>query len=88
MSPIYDAECIECGKIEEDLWLKMDEEPTECSCGGKRKKHVGGRFKLVYNNKKDLCTWGDDGYSSSQYWRLVKEARDRGEKVKGINEDG
>jgi len=85
--PIYDVYCSKCGNVEEQ-WLKMDEEPKRCPrCNSLTKKMPGGYFKLVYNNKKDICTWGNEGYASSQYWRAVREARDRGEKVKGFGED-
>jgi hypothetical protein len=39
-------------------------------------------YKLIYNNKTDMCSWGIDGYASSQYWKNIKEARERGEDVK------
>lgn len=63
--PIYDVRCQECGKIREDDWLKMDEEPEPCECGGKMVKQCGGKFKLEYNNKTDLCGWSCDGYQST-----------------------
>jgi hypothetical protein len=44
-------------------------------------------FKLIYNNKKDVCAWSDNNYETSQYWSKVKEARERGENVKGLEEN-
>jgi hypothetical protein len=85
--PIFELKCLKCGDIAEE-WMKHTDTWQNCSlCGGERTRLVGGHFKLVYNNKTDMCTWGSEGYSSSQYWKKVKEARDRGENVKGINED-
>jgi putative FmdB family regulatory protein len=83
--PIYDLYCEQCKNIVES-WLKMDSEPRPCPCGGKRVKMPGGHFKLKYNPKSDSVTWGSEGYSQSQYWKDVKEARSQGKKVKGANE--
>jgi putative FmdB family regulatory protein len=86
--PIYDVKCTECGLIAEDVWLKMDEDPNICpECGTKMCKLCGGHFKLVYNNQRDICGWADSGYASSMYWKAVKDARGRGEKVKGATEN-
>ncbi|MFW6129740.1 MAG: FmdB family zinc ribbon protein [Atribacterota bacterium] len=86
--PIYDVYCNKCGKIDEQ-WLKIDESAGKCPKCGSNETHKmpGGHFKLVYNNKKDVCTWANEGYSSSQYWNAVKSARERGENVKGFGED-
>jgi len=29
-------------------------------------------FELKYNNRTDICSWGGDGYASSQYWNKIK----------------
>jgi putative FmdB family regulatory protein len=89
MSPIYDVICDKCKEVKEE-WLKMDEEPEDCHhCSHPRKKMPGGHFKLVYNPQRDICSWGFEGYASSQYWNGVKEAKERtGKTHKGINEDG
>lgn len=63
--PIYDVKCEKCEKILEDQWLKIDEEPIPCECGGKMIKQCGGRFKLEYNNSRDVCGWAHDGYQST-----------------------
>ncbi|MFA5026034.1 MAG: zinc ribbon domain-containing protein [Candidatus Shapirobacteria bacterium] len=87
--PLFDLCCTKCGEEIEDKWLGCDEDPGVCEfCEGKLTKVPGGHFKLVYNNKTDMCSWGNEGYASSQYWKAVKEARDNGNRnVKGINED-
>lgn len=85
--PIFDCECKECGQITEQF-LKTDEQPLECPvCKGETKRvFTKMTFKLVYNNKTDVCAWGADNYETSQYWSKVNEARDRGEDVKPITE--
>jgi putative FmdB family regulatory protein len=84
--PIYDVRCEKCECIIEEI-LGMDDEPVVCECGGTRKKMPGGYFKLLYDNKKDCCSWGNEGYASSQYWKKVREQRAEGKAVKGCNED-
>lgn len=86
--PLFDIECKVCGKVQEDVWLKVNESPPECSeCSVEMQKIINCRhFKLLYDPKKDSCSWAFDGYNSSQYWKDVKAARDRGEKVKGCDE--
>ena len=83
MSPIYDFFCEECGK-EDEILCKMDENIICPECGKLMQRKCNcTNFKLVYDNKKDCCDWQGN---SSNYWKDVKAARDRGEKVKGINE--
>jgi len=82
--PLYDVYCKKCNSVEEDVWLSVDELPEICrNCGDARHVIPGGRFKLVYNNKTDTCDWSGN---SSQYWKDVRAANERGEKVKGCNE--
>jgi putative FmdB family regulatory protein len=85
---MFDCECTVCGNVEEQI-IGHDEEPAPCeSCSGKTVKVISGaHFKLVYDPKRHVCSWGNEGYATSQYWNAVKEARSRGEKVKGCNED-
>lgn len=86
---LLDLVCTKCGHDVIDVWLKADEDPGQCEvCKGELRRVPGGHFKLLYDNKKDSCSWGNEGYASSQYWKVVKEARDNGVRnVKGINED-
>lgn len=84
---LYDTECKKCGNIEEQYIENGSFLP--CSkCGGEiRRIFSKFNFKLIYNNKTDVCAWGDNNYETSQYWSKVKEARERGEKVKGVGEE-
>jgi putative FmdB family regulatory protein len=85
--PIYDVHCEKCNENIEE-WLKMDEEPRPCeNCKQRRVKLPGGYFKLVYNNKTQICGWSDNNYETNRYWSEVKKARSEGHKVKGANED-
>jgi len=71
--PVYDLKCSQC-ETEEEMMLKMDEDIPVCPvCGDKRTKVCNcSHFKLIYNNKMDSCSWGNEGYASSQYYRNVK----------------
>lgn len=67
--PLYDVKCNKCGKELEDVWLKMNEKPSNCECGGEMVRMCNcSHFKLLYDNKKDTVGWGYDGYASSRYW--------------------
>jgi putative FmdB family regulatory protein len=88
--PMYDYQCDKCKMVKEIIVSYEDDIMTVCdTCGGvmMRLFPTGQSFKLVYNNQTDMCSWGDDGYASSCYWNEVKEARARGEKVKGAHEE-
>jgi len=88
--PIFEYECKTCNKKIEKLEfgeeMEMDHFCPECK--GLMKRIISEtRFELKYNNKKDCCSWGKDGYASSKYWDAYKSARARGEKVKPAGED-
>lgn len=86
--PVYDLYCEKCGKELFNKILKVEEELYCEECGEKMKRYCNCRtFRLKYNNKTDICSWGDQGYNTSQYWRKVKEKREQGEKVKGFHEN-
>jgi hypothetical protein len=38
-------------------------------------------FKLVYNNKTDMVSWGAEGYARSQYWDAVKKQKEEEGKI-------
>lgn len=82
--PIYDVYCEKCGN-EYEVLQKVDDKCEKCKCGSwlKRKCNCAS-FRLIYNNKTDMCSWGDDGYSTSQYWSAVKEQREKGKDVKPV----
>lgn len=83
MFKIYDTECTSCGEIIEQT-IEDNEEIGNCPiCGGDMKRiFTTMNFKLLYNNKTDVCGWAAHGYEESQYYKNVKEARARGENVK------
>ena len=86
MLKIYDCECQGCGNIEE----RISEDGVNfdpCSNCGEEMKRIftSFNFRLKYNNKTDVCSWGNHGYETSQYWKDVKEARARGENVKSAS---
>jgi putative FmdB family regulatory protein len=88
--PIYEYVCSSCGNYEERLEFgsEVDREHVCPSCNKQMDRIVSQcRFKLIYNNKTDVCSWGNEGYASSQYWKAYKEAKARGEDVKPAGED-
>jgi len=88
MIRIYDTECVKCG-YEEEQFKDDDKSFSRCPLCGKEMKKVFNKmtFKLLYNPKKDICAWSNENYATSQYWRYVKEEREKGKKVKGFYED-
>lgn len=72
--PLYDLKCPNCEDIVKDVMLKINEEIPDClSCGDKMTKICNcNHFKLVYNNKTDICAWGSENYNTSQYHRYSK----------------
>ncbi len=73
--PIFDLKCKNCEDLEEDVILGINERIPDCpSCGDKRVKLCNcSHFKLVYDNKTDICSWGNEGYATSQYHRHTKQ---------------
>lgn len=74
--PINDYVCPSCGKKTEFIDLSNDSEDkicSDCVCKMQRCFPNTCNFKLVYNNQKDICTWGKEGYASSQYWEQHKK---------------
>lgn len=87
---LYDIFCPKCNHIERDVFVYQNEDPNDLcpKCKTKMKKICSiGSFELKYDPKKDICSWGSDGYSTSQYWKDVKEERRKGRKVKGFGEE-
>ena len=56
--PLHDYKCIGCGKLYEDVWHKINEDPSCESCGGELEKLVSKNttFKLEGDG------WYKDGY--------------------------
>lgn len=72
--PIFDVMCKECGKETKDIWLKVDESPAKCDCGGNTFKICNCHsYKLIYNPKIDSCAWGDQNYQTTQRYKHVSK---------------
>ena len=82
--PLYDLYCTCCDARQIDIFLKVNENLPECSkCGGKMARICGCKsFKLIYDNKKDSCAWGNEGYASSQYYREFNKQKAEGKNVR------
>jgi len=89
--PIFEYRCTICNNVDERLEFGKEEEEQDhfCSKCEKPSERIVSRskFELKYNNKTDLCSWGNEGYASSHYWDDYRAARERGEKVKPAGED-
>lgn len=88
MLKIYDTECKECGQIIEQL-LEAEEDPKDCPvCQGETQRIFSKmNFKLIYDNKTQMCGWSHNNYAHNCYWDEVKEERRKGKKVKGLCEE-
>ena len=74
--PMFDYYC-KCGKKYELLVKRGEEERQRCpECGALMDRQFPGivNFKLVYNNKTDMCDWKGN---TSQYWNDVKKQREK-----------
>ncbi|HRR48615.1 MAG TPA: hypothetical protein P5293_01355 [Bacteroidales bacterium] len=72
MCPIYDFECKKCNKlIEVYESVTKSEEVHKCDCGGIMIKVMPTKmtFELLYDPKKDLVSWGNEGYARTQRYR-------------------
>ena len=79
MLKYFDVQCSGCSEIKEVLLDDGDPMPVCDECGSEMKRiFTSFNFKLIFNNKKDLCSWGDNNYETSQYYRKVNEARAQG----------
>lgn len=72
-----DLYCPNCGVEKKDVVFESvnDEIDNDCPKCNTRMKNLChcGSFELKYDNKKDICGWGADGYSTSQYYRDSKK---------------
>ena len=88
--PLFEYRCSVCNNVDEKLEFgkEMDQKHVCSKCNKPSEKIVSAsRFELIYNNKTDMCSWGGEGYASSQYWNSYKAAKARGENVKPAGED-
>ena len=88
MLKLFDTKCTECNQIIEQ-YTENNKDLNPCPvCGAEMEKIFSKmNFKLLYDPKKDLVSWGNEGYSESQYWKEVKRLREEGHDVKGANEE-
>ena len=65
--PIFDLYCKYCGYEKGDVILKVNEFNGDCpSCDYPLERAANTKsFKLLYDNKKDICDW--DGNRSTYY---------------------
>ncbi len=71
--PIYDFHCDKCKKNFEIISKISDSDKVKCpKCGFKLKRITSSKmnFKLVYDPKKHSVSWGNEGYSTTQYNRM------------------
>ena len=85
--PIYDCYCPECDNIKEDIILKINEECPKCSKCKTQMKRICNctSFKLIYNNKTDMCDWNGN---RSQYWDEYNKQKAQGKNVRISELDG
>lgn len=82
MFKTFDFVCLECESIFEEMLEDGEEFPKCPICSGDvARTWTTFNYKLVYNPAKDIVTWGNENYATSQYWKDYKAARERGEKV-------
>jgi putative FmdB family regulatory protein len=71
--PIYDFECQSCNKtVEMIVSISASEGINRCpKCGRRMKKMAPNKmtFHLLYDPKKDIISWGNEGYSRTQRYR-------------------
>lgn len=75
MIKVYDVRCPECG-FKDEVYCE-DKNFGNCPmCAGKLEQVFSKfNFKLEYNPKTDVCSWGNDNYNTSQYWKDVKQEK-------------
>lgn len=73
---LCDFKCKKCGKIYEDkVIFNKDNEKVICECGEECEliPALSATFRLKYDNRKDICSWSGEGYSTSQYYKEQKK---------------
>jgi len=80
---LFDYKC-KCGYSTELIVnnSKMDEQKCP-KCGKIMDRQFPNKFnfKLVFNNKTDMCSWGYEGYATSRYWDDVKKQKEKEGKI-------
>jgi putative FmdB family regulatory protein len=89
--PIYNFSCKACGREAEVIeTYTKSETPHLCECGNKMDKIFPTKmtFNLHYDPKKDLISWGNEGYSRTQRYREYdKRAKKNIFQVKGLKNE-
>lgn len=79
--PIYNFLCENCKDVSEQIVFDLETEIVECDkCGGPAVKQFSMpetiHFQLLYDPKKDICAWGNEGYNRTrryeQYDKMKK----------------
>lgn len=88
MYKLYDTECKECGQVIEQL-LDDKENPEDCPvCQGKMERiFTKMHFKLIYDNKTQMCGWSHNNYAHNCYWDEYRKAKAEGKDVRPATED-
>jgi putative FmdB family regulatory protein len=85
--PLYDFSC-ECGVLSERIVSRNELDNQECPRCDKIMKQMFPNtinFKLVYNNKTDLCDWQGN---TSMYWNDVKkQQKEEGKLITPVTEN-
>jgi len=76
---MYDYFCDRCQGYIERIVKDIDEviECPVCEKVMKREFPNTMNFKLIFNNKTDMVSWGSEGYTRSRYWDDVKKQREK-----------
>lgn len=84
--PLYEYRCDNCRKIIESIEFgKEIDRPHPCpECGEEMERCFPSKmtFRLVSNNKTDVCGWSWDGYDTNRYWNDVDKERAKGNDVR------
>ena len=69
---LCDVKCPKCGTVYEDkIIYNVETEEViceKCNIACEIIPSISATFRLKYDNKKDICSWGAEGYSKSKYW--------------------
>ena len=74
--PLYDYQCNSCKSKEERLVFSCYDSQICSECGAMLQRQFspqGQKFKLVYNNKTDMCDWSGN---TSRYWDDVNKQKE------------
>ena len=87
--PLYEWSCINCG-YKHEVIEKFEDADKEHFCPFCQTHRMTRQFpnkvnfKLIFNQKTDMCDWYGN---RNQYWDQYRAAKARGEDVKPANEE-